>query len=98
MRGYKMIMAAAATVTFLGGGFTIGTSGALASWSSTSCEADGGTYTKDGPDSTCTYPETTKDVSGNAFGTATQDTTTGRGNLGNDPEATCTGNPGQCKQ
>jgi hypothetical protein len=97
MRGYTMIMVAAATVAFLGGGLAIGTSSALASGSSTACEADGGTYTKNGADSTCTYPVTTKDVKGNANGTATQDTTTGQGNLGNDPVTTCTGNPGHCK-
>lgn len=90
-------MAAAAAIAFLGGGLAIGTGAALASGSSTACEADGGTYTKDGPDSICTYPEETKDVNGNAYGTATQDTTTGHGNLGNDPVDTCTGNPGQCK-
>ena len=91
------LIAAAAALAFLGGGLAITTSSVLASGSSTACEADGGTYTKDGPDSTCTYPETTKDVNGNAYGTATQDTTTGHGNLENDPVTVCTGNPGHCK-
>lgn len=97
MRVYTKVMAVVTAIAFLGGGLAIGTSSALASGSSTACEADGGTYTKDGPNSTCTYPETTKDVNGNAYGTATQDTTTGQGNLGNDPVTTCTGNPGHCK-
>jgi len=68
-----------------------------ASGSQTECEAAGGTYTKDGPNSICVFPETTKDVNGNAFGTATQDTSTGQGNLDNKTTTTCTGNQGQCK-
>ena len=97
MRGHALVLAAA-TLAFLGGGLAIGTGGALAaSGSERECDAGGGTYVKDGPDSICTYPETTKDVPGNAFGTATEETTTGQGNLDNKTEETCTGNKGQCK-
>ena len=85
-----------ASAALMGGALLLGT-GAFASGSSTECEAAGGTYTKDGPDSICVFPETTKDVNGNAFGTATQETTTGQGNTGNKTVETCTGNPGQCK-
>ncbi|MER9585474.1 hypothetical protein [Mesorhizobium sp. M0276] len=95
MSRHWLILAAAAA--FMGSAFVLGSGAAFASGSSTECEAAGGTYTKDGPNSICVYPETTKDVNGNAYGTATQDTTTGQGNLGNDPVTTCTGNPGHCK-
>jgi hypothetical protein len=74
-----------------------GPTSALASGSSAACTAAGGTYNKDGPNSTCVFPETTKDVNGNAYGTATQITTTGQGNLDNKPTSTCTGNQGHCK-
>lgn len=98
MRGHALILAAV-SVVFLGGGLAIGTGGALAeSGSERSCESGGGTYVKDGADSTCTYPETTKDVNGNAYGTTTQETTTGHGNLDNKPVDACEGNVGQCKQ
>ena len=62
-----------------------------ASGSATECAALGGTYTKDGPNSICVVGPETKDVKGNAFGTATTDTTTGQGNLDNKPTAACTG-------
>ncbi|PSH64265.1 hypothetical protein CU102_22345 [Phyllobacterium brassicacearum] len=89
----------AAATAFIGSALVLGTGAAFAaSGSEQECVAGGGTYTKDGPNSICVFPETTKDVNGNANGTATQDTTTGHGNLGNDPVDTCTGNPGHCKQ
>lgn len=63
---------------------------------------------KDGPTPVCLCKETTKDVNGNAFGTATQDTESGQGNLNPKttgqnggtayPEESCTGNQGQCKK
>jgi hypothetical protein len=57
-----------------------------------SCEKTGSE-----PDCVCT--EETKNVPGNAFGTATQTGASGQGNLGNKTEeAPCTGNQGQCKQ
>jgi hypothetical protein len=93
--GLFLTMASAA---LLSGALIIGTTAWAASGSQRECEAGGGTYTKDGPNSICVYPETTKDVPGNAFGTATQDTTTGQGNLGNKTKNECTGNQGQCKQ
>ena len=51
----------------------------------------------------CVCNETTKDVNGNAFGTATQDTSSGQGNLTDQPPPddltnSCTGNKGQCKK
>ena len=66
----------------------------------------GGTFdscTRSGSSVSCVCPSTTKDVKGNAFGTATQDTSTGQGNLTDQPPPTdltgsCTGNKGQCKQ
>lgn len=81
--------------------FALGTSSATAATNSGSfqeCDAAGGTYTKDGPDSICVFPETTKDVKGKALGTATQETSTGQGNLDNKTEEVCSGNVGQCKQ
>ena len=61
-----------------------------------------------GSDPFCTCNETTKDVNGNAFGTATQQEESGHGNLspkttGQDggttyPQEACGGNKGQCKQ
>jgi len=78
--------------------FAFSPTGALASGSSADCTAAGGTYIKDGPNSICTFPETTKDVKGNAYGTATTTTTTGQGNTDNKTTTTCTGNKGQCSQ
>lgn len=70
-----------------------------ASGSQRECEANGGTYTKDGADSICVYPVTKP---GNnppgPQGSESQDTSTGQGNLDNKTQNTCTGNPGQCKQ
>jgi hypothetical protein len=76
------------------------TSAMAASGSERECEATpGATYVKDGPDSICVGPVTTKDVKGNAFGTATQNTSTGHGNLDNKTVGpVCEGNQGQCKQ
>ena len=77
--------------------FALGTPTAMASGSSTECTAAGGTYIKDGPNSTCVFSDT-KDVKGNAFGTETTTTSTGQGNTDNKNTTTCTGNTGQCKQ
>jgi hypothetical protein len=64
--------------------------------------------TRDGPTPICLCNETTKDVNGNAYGTATQETESGHGNLNPKttgqnggttyPEESCTGNQGQCKK
>ena len=43
MRAFRTMMAAVAAIAFLGGGLAIGPTSALASGSSTACEADGGT-------------------------------------------------------
>lgn len=75
------------------------TPAAAASWSQTQCETDGGTYVKDGSNSRCVYPEVTTKPGNTPDGydggaqTTTQDTTTGQGNLGNNPTdtTTCTG-------
>jgi hypothetical protein len=92
MRGHGLAIAAAAALM-------LSASGALAaSGSERDCDLVGGTYIKDGPNSICVEPETTKDVNGNAFGTTTQNTTTGQGNTGNKTQEECTGNQGQCKQ
>ncbi len=90
------LILAAATAVAMGGALILGTGVALASGSSADCTAAGGTYVKDGPNSTCVF-DTSKDVNGNAFGTETTTTTTGQGNTGNKTETTCTGNPGHCK-
>jgi hypothetical protein len=80
--------------------FALGTPTAMAaSGSQRECEAAGGSYDKSGPTPICIVGPETKDVKGNAFGTATTDTTTGQGNLDNKTEGpVCTGNTGQCKQ
>lgn len=59
--------------------------------------------TRSGSSVSCICQEKTKDVNGNAFGTATQDTSSGQGNLSDQPPPddlteACTGNRGQCKQ
>ena len=55
--------------------------------------------TKTGSTPDCVCNETKKEgVSGNAFGTETQDTAEGQGNLGNKTETACEGNVGQCKK
>ena len=73
---------------------------AAESASQAQCEADGGLYVKDGPDSICIYPETKPghmpdDYDGGAL---SQDTTTGHGNLNNKDSTTCDGNKGQCSK
>jgi len=90
------------------GGFVIVPQGDAfaASAAQRECEADGGSYDKSGPDAICVYPEETHCSSekGNCYGTITQDTTTGHGNLspgdkpGNENEDDCDGNKGQCKK
>jgi hypothetical protein len=105
--GLKMAAAAA----FMGGTLLLGTGGALAQNACPGvsaqqctdfCAAEGSTVascTKTGPTPDCVCAETTKDVKGNAFGTATQESAEGQGNLGNKTEVQpCEGNQGQCKQ
>jgi hypothetical protein len=81
--------------------FALSPTGALAASSSaTECSLAGGTYTKDGPNSICVFPEV-KVSSPNANpdnnAQTTQTTDTGHGNLDNKTQSTCTGNPGHCK-
>ncbi|GLS41948.1 hypothetical protein GCM10010869_75450 [Mesorhizobium tianshanense] len=102
--GLKMAAAAA----FMGGTLLLGTGGALAQnlcpgVSATQCTdfcgaAGVASCTKTGSVPDCVCNETTKDVNGNAFGTATEDTAEGKGNIGNKTETDCDGNQGQCKQ
>lgn len=97
----------AAAAAFMGGTLLLGSGGALAQnacpgVSATQCTdfcGDAGVLscTKTGSVPDCQCNETTKDVNGNAFGTATQDTAEGQGNIGNKTETACEGNPGQCK-
>jgi hypothetical protein len=104
------LMVAAATIT---GALVLGTNGAQAGSCTNSnlsdCSATCGgsaniaSCTRDGSSVSCVCNETTKDVNGNAFGTATQDTSSGQGNLSDQPPSSdlttsCTGNKGQCKQ
>lgn len=77
---------------------------AAASGSQADCEAAGGTYIKDGPNSICEFPPVTTKPGNDPPGeqgseTTTDTTTTGHGNLNNKDQTTttCTGNPGQCK-
>lgn len=69
-----------------------------ASASQTQCEADGGTYYKNGSSSECVYPSVTTKPGYNPPGdqgseTTTQSTTEGQGNLNNKEQTTttCTG-------
>jgi hypothetical protein len=92
----------------MGGALMLGTGGALAQnecpgVSATQCTDFCGTAgvascTKTGSTPDCVCNEAKKDVNGNAFGTATTDTASGQGNVGNKTETACTGNQGQCKQ
>ena len=67
-----------------------------ASGSQRECEGDGGTYTKDGPNSICEYPPVVvqgKNENQPKFQQTTEQTDTGHGNLNNrresDTETTC---------
>jgi hypothetical protein len=78
--------------------FAFSPTSALASGSSAECEAAGGTYTKDGPNSICVFPEeNVGNAPAHSSSQTTQTTTTGQGNLGNKPQDECTGPAGQCK-
>jgi hypothetical protein len=81
--------------------FAFGPTGALAASSSaTECTGAGGTYTKDGPNSICVFPEekvSSPNANPNNNAQTTQTTDTGHGNLDNKTQSTCTGNPGHCK-
>ena len=78
--------------------FAFSPTGALASGSSADCTAAGGTYTKDGPNSICVFPEeNVGNAPDHSNSQTTQATTTGQGNLGNRPTSECTGPAGQCK-
>lgn len=102
------ILKASTAAAFLGAIMLFGTGGAQAQNLCPGVSADQCTdfcgaagvasCTKTGPTPDCVCNETTKDVNGNAFGTATEDSASGQGNLGNKTETECTGNPGQCKK
>lgn len=69
-----------------------------ASGSERECEANNGTYIKDGADSICVYPETKPGFNPPGDqGSESQETDTGHGNLGNRTVNTCEGNKGHCK-
>jgi hypothetical protein len=79
-----------------------GTGTALAaSGSERDCEAQGGTYTKDGPNAICVLPEekvSNPNANPNNNAQTTQETETGQGNISpKEGEVTCEGPPGQCK-
>jgi hypothetical protein len=70
-----------------------------ASVSQRECEANGGTYVKNGADATCVYPETKPGYNPpGTQGSESQTTSTGQGNIDNKTVTTCEGNPGQCKK
>jgi hypothetical protein len=81
--------------------FALGTASAMAaSGSATECAAAGGTYTKDGPNSVCVFPEekvSSPNANPDNNASTTQNTSTGHGNLDNKTTTACTGVPGQCK-
>jgi hypothetical protein len=81
--------------------FMVSSTGALAaSGSAAECSAAGGTYTKDGPNSICVFPEqkvSSPNANPNNNAQTTQTTSTGQGNLDNKTQTQCTGNPGHCK-
>jgi hypothetical protein len=100
MKAHILTMAAAAALI----GFSFAPAPASANPSQSECEAQGGTYIKDGPDSRCELPPVTTKPGNDPPGTQGAETTTettieGQGNLKNKQEttSTCTGNPGQCK-
>lgn len=103
----RQLFLAVATAVSLGGALMLGTGNAGAQnlcpgVSATQCtdlcgDAGVASCTKTGSTPDCVCNTTTKDVNGNAFGTATTDTSSGQGNLGNKTETSCTGNPGHCK-
>jgi hypothetical protein len=95
-------VSAVLAVAAIGVGLTVpafGGSALAASGSERECEAAGGTYQKSGPDAICVFPPekvSSPNANPNNNAQTTQGTTTGQGNLGNDPVTTCTGPPGQC--
>ena len=105
----KLYLAATAALGLIGLSFAptplpLAQPAVAASGSQVECELAGGTYVKDGSNSTCVFPPTTSKPGNNPPGdqgseTTTTSSTTGQGNLGNKPTTTttCTGNPGQCK-
>jgi hypothetical protein len=94
MRKIAVLVVAAATALVLAVGS--GSAGA-ASGSFRDCDAAGGTYIKSGPDSICVFPEeNVGNAPDHSNSQTTQSTTTGQGNLSNDPETVCEGPPGQC--
>jgi hypothetical protein len=100
MKAYYVAAAAAAALI----GFSFAPTPASANPSQSECEAQGGTYVKDGPNSRCELPPVTtkpgNDPPGEQGAESTTTTTVeGQGNLKNKQETTssCTGNPGQCK-
>lgn len=101
------ILKASAVTAFLGAIMLFGAGNAQAQTcpgvSQSQCEdfcggAGVASCTKTGSTPDCVCNETKKDVNGNAFGTATTDSASGTGNIGNKTETECTGNPGHCKQ
>jgi hypothetical protein len=92
--GVLVLAAATAMVLAVGSGAAVAASG-----SARDCAAQDGTYIKDGPDAICVLPEekvSSPNANPNNNAQTTQSTTTGQGNLGNDPETVCDGPPGQC--
>lgn len=107
MRGYRLFLATTAAA-MMGGTLLLAPVSASAQTcpgvSQRQCEDFCGgadqvaSCTKTGSEPDCVCEEQTKDVRGNAFGTATTDTAEGQGNLGNKTTTACEGNQGQCKQ
>ena len=93
---YVSLLAALAALLFtFSGTDTLALSGSAAE-----CASANGTYTKDGPNSICVFPEvkvSSPNANPNNNAQTTQTTDTGHGNLDNKTQSACTGNPGHCK-
>jgi len=95
------VVLAMATVLFFG---VLSGSAVGASVAERDCDAQGGMYTKDGPNAICVLPEesiATTNSGGSAnpnnSSQTTQETQTGQGTLKNKTQSVCEGPPGQCK-
>jgi hypothetical protein len=92
--GVLVLAAATAMVLAVGSGSAVAAAPVVEQ-----CEADGGTYVKDGSTAGCVFPpENVGNAPEHSNAQETQTTDTGHGNLNNRPESECTGPPGQCAQ
>ena len=92
----SVALAAALALSAFGTGTALAASG-----SERDCDAQGGTYNKDGPNAICVLPEekvSNPNANPDNNAQTTQDTETGQGNISpKEGEVTCEGPPGQCR-